>query len=1652
VRDVSVDTVKRRLFAVGEKSAAVGDTQLFLIDFTDPRQTFAADVDLDTLDDRIIWTSGSQANGVEADADRGVLYATTDRGLDVWLYETCCDLGVDTAQSLPDRPAGSRGPLLVKERDALKQGIAAGLHAAQAACAGFIGSGISMLEQGSGACLWKADPEAACSDNYQPGVSDHDFEVFVPPSMLIPSGGGPSTAACIVDQLTAQFIDPATQQPKTIVLPGGAKVTFEDITFFPVSRDEFEAAQLNILPPASGGSDPTGDMGLGRQQLLLKWLLEGEYVSVPGFSLAGLSLDTILDRLKTQTRIPALEGYEWSVLQEAALAKARAYLRVRGSSSPTSTMHEFFVKQMHDVGKAGIRASLARMVADTRANAVVLDITRQKYADDGCIVASPLLSSPVDWPAKSCTSFEEYVASAAARTLLATPPITVFTAAQVRDVVYRFFKVKSDLETIATDAAADAFVATTAGFIQQAKLVTEPVYTAALPADPQAPQRQANMTDAASKLVTLLAGAKVHIKPHVFNRGFRAASGIEVKYFVQPAGAGSTPTERRSVTIDLAGGDDRHLDFERNADGTLVLDTAGKAQPLFVLGPVDQRLVPGQTGHVAFTIDLPGRVMKEADRQNNFDGYFYYTLPLTGGLPSPPSTAAKVPLPLPDPNVLDPDAACGDLPPLRITQQILRSSGEILSGVATVGLGEVLTIRLTVENLAGVVQTGATACSALANACFSTGAIAPGASWVRDIPYTVPATGAISDSVATLVSESAGVLTAPPIRLIASCELYQVLPLDPNPNPADASIGRGGTALRYFRVVNRRNGTPLANATVTLDLKGTDPSGAVGLFPLTATTNAQGLLVSSGQPRLAIPFTGGPSAYPDGSQFELRVGAVNGVAPVCDTTEIAALKVVDLEYSQSFSRGSSVEGSIGLVAGVEGSIEGGLEVERTDKVTPTGVVPKELEVERALKLSGKAGVEFSLFSFSGRAGIVKASAELEVGTDTTRSTEWKTKWGFTYPLDPSANCNLADLTLTGLWGVHPLFTRVVDLIRATPCVALDRYLKSSGTTFGREAEASASFSLKFDEPFSKQRPEPGDPAKDGVALSFGASGSSGYSVETAHEMNYVFDPAAGLPNPTGAKEEYKAKGGFDWNASVGVSEAEIEADPVLTPAQKAEEKLKSSLEFEKIKQGLKVTASGTTAETFGMAFEWDYTQSGLTWPDPSSITVTYAGPKTSGLKVDTSGVSNDLTGPANGQRSYKFDDRDDIGFLVANFPNIQAIRESNVGAGLVRQLTLQPTALQTDVGKFLASLSKVSPSYTNVETRAVSQEFPIGLEGKLLGLKLGLGFGLKAEGKVKYTTERGVMRGGESYPLEKYDASLFPAPDLQIWRSVELTWDAILGSLASEFSDKQATVGGAGGTTTLRSDFTATLVIDNSREPVPFEAGLYSFRYEPRPADPAVDVRLLPSDTFGPEGAPHYGVGGFHQFWPADRSLAVATPLVIDYRDEEVAGFDESTLAIYLWNQDRQDWDYVGGTIDQTANTVTAFIRRLGLYTLGLQMPAGGVPFIFMDGGQSGVDENRVQRFQVITDTLTLNTGGPVPDGTVYTVRSVYPATGTTVPYGRILATDVDPVREGVQVASQNGSIAFDVEYPAPFGRYVPGRVVVYATRGTAAGDVVLTR
>ena len=139
----------------------------------------------------------------------------------------------------------------------------------------------------------------------------------------------------------------------------------------------------DISPPKNTDGDPTGDLAMGRQQLLLLWLLGGEYVEVPGYNVKGVPLPDILLKLQTQTGIARLEGYEWSNLQRFNLFKTMAFLRIAGASSATSAFHDFFIKQLHDAGKAGIRTVFARMVADPRTNGRWRDRSSRRCAARG---------------------------------------------------------------------------------------------------------------------------------------------------------------------------------------------------------------------------------------------------------------------------------------------------------------------------------------------------------------------------------------------------------------------------------------------------------------------------------------------------------------------------------------------------------------------------------------------------------------------------------------------------------------------------------------------------------------------------------------------------------------------------------------------------------------------------------------------------------------------------------------------------------------------------------------------------------------------------------------------------------------------------------------------------------------------------------------------------------------------------------------------------------------------------------------------------------------------------------------------------------------------------------------------------------------------
>jgi hypothetical protein len=284
-------------------------------------------------------------------------------------------------------------------------------------------SHVSILEQGSGTCLWQTDSCALCEEVYSPSESDHDYEVLLrvfvsgvpagftadPHSSQHRQGDWYFKAPVLVGnqwQYTrpggGALVRPGSEPPLTpgdiitsrmktnVFLLGYAQpdpalgIThplLPDISFFPVRYDHFTNAVLDLEPPqttANSGDDPIGDAGLGRQLLLLKWVLEGVYVPVPNLPIdPGYDLDTVFNLMRSrgEAGIPVLEGYEWSQLQLHAALDSGLMLRVNDPRAPVNPelanrdfLYNLKRKQIKRAGKTAIRAALAQLAGSDEAD------------------------------------------------------------------------------------------------------------------------------------------------------------------------------------------------------------------------------------------------------------------------------------------------------------------------------------------------------------------------------------------------------------------------------------------------------------------------------------------------------------------------------------------------------------------------------------------------------------------------------------------------------------------------------------------------------------------------------------------------------------------------------------------------------------------------------------------------------------------------------------------------------------------------------------------------------------------------------------------------------------------------------------------------------------------------------------------------------------------------------------------------------------------------------------------------------------------------------------------------------------------------------------------------------------------------------------
>ncbi len=408
--------------------------------------TTLVDANHDGHDDRVLRIFPKpdiMLSRLKVDLATGIAY-TTGENTGPELIQVC-NVCNELALDFRPHPSAVRGRTLEQERDA----VAAIVADARVRIARLLGPHVLFyfLEQGSGSCLWaEGDLAANCArTGFELGTSDHDIEVMVP-----------------------QFYAEAAQHAINNLLTDVRQATpppVDDLNMFVVPREAFENAILPVTTPINlQGSDPAGDLGMGRQQLLLLWLLTGEYAD------AGLNpnLDSLLETLQTTSGIPAFEGYERVLLEKFNFYRTGAMLRIKGaceSSGTPVTLSDAAAatliditnpgrnfdgpnvvslqcqKELHSVAKAAVRAAMGRLAGHSLGSLLLLDVTRERFRSaTGCLTG---VDNPLEPPEalalyspKPCGSFEEFIASTAVRSAQ-----HIFTPNQIRQIV-RFACVK----------------------------------------------------------------------------------------------------------------------------------------------------------------------------------------------------------------------------------------------------------------------------------------------------------------------------------------------------------------------------------------------------------------------------------------------------------------------------------------------------------------------------------------------------------------------------------------------------------------------------------------------------------------------------------------------------------------------------------------------------------------------------------------------------------------------------------------------------------------------------------------------------------------------------------------------------------------------------------------------------------------------------------------------------------------------------------------------------------------------------------------------------------------------------------------------------------------------------------------------------------
>ncbi len=1652
--------------ALGVNENIAGD-YLLVLDVSQPFNA-SSDIDKDGWDDRFIGKIPiTLANdlgpvylqGFRLDTKRGLIYAGIyaggKEGLGIIKVRDCPDVGVDFKTG-----PGSEPVPIKAEKYALQQVIRNGLAEAQSAC-DIDPITLTMIEQGSGSCIWND----SCGSNYQPGISDHDFEVFFPPDV------SEESQQCVIDALYKQVT--TIQSDPIPVSAYGYKVLFKDITFYPMDRYSFESAKLDLNRPAGTQGDTIGDMGLGRQQLLLKWLIEGRYVDVPGLDLKGIPFSAILEKLKDPmdmdqdgedeepSHIQRLEGYEWARLQEAMIYKSGALIRVKGASAPGTTLHKIFTKELHTVAKAAIRAVLARIIANDAGNALAVNF---EYGMPPCVDAGSSYD-PFSWNNVECESFSHYITSLAARMVRDFPDENLFTPEEISDKITKFYKVKAgkddEDDKIDTEEEAIDFIRGAFTFIADVGTQTKSIYNQTIGFDPRAAKRIDNMAFAENQITNYKKNGKKHIIPRFFNNSTIVMdSELQIRIYKD-----NQEMENRDIWINA--GDYIHLDTQKDPppdnDDPEVLLTPRKNIPVFSLG-LDQTDTD-QNGWVSIFVDIPNHNIQERYRENNWKNLFYYVLdpdsPLVPSTPSEPKPEDIFGPPDTDYLASEPACTCEPQePPISVVQSVNNESDPdkiIPIYIKSDGTENCFTIEVNIENssttnIKNVTVSGSYADKDIPGVqpidiipagetesleiqyCSDDpeGTTINGYIWINYEYEEIGVTG----TTTLLGTQLANFLT-----LDFRCP-YAVIPLDPNPNPevsvVDADIGH---FCRHYQVVNMADGgSPVAGAVLAVTLESgdncrlmatvyTDENGYVETNATNLNydgTPAGGNTVKGLCISLMSEFSQCAAMdYTDPIYGVLDLIKVGDKMVNCSEKIDFAAKVETLKFEESLKTGSSsdIEASI-LFLGGSLKDSASMEFKLQGQSVGENRIADLISVVRRTHFGGDFGIKGELAKLEIKSPGVSVEA---VAGQAEAKLEGDVTWGdqYDFPTDDLSTNEGLKLIAGGLMmkslvkdGRPGIVSRyILQQIEN----AISEFPERKVSEFWGYA-ASPSIGAKLFE----VKASAGNVIKAGMGVSATAEAKGAIRMESEDFIN--------KPKEIRTMEflgSFDAKAGLDAFIGSGGSSGEISLDIVA-------EKFRLDLITGEFSRGMKLVLILDQADGH----------------IPVKLEITPLGKKGFGfMKTD----NNELTDLGQGGQStltYSVTDQETIMKLARTVLAYSGLLTPEVraraGGESVPEVAFGPSAMWDKLLE-IVTMIRENAEYRVTREEGQSIERAFEFSAKIAGTGGGIKEKLKTDKSFSFELESGVWKGGHRYMLQQYPWVL---GQQNFYGELEKAFTGIEDEIVNRFRDNFDTYFHAvekfyddvKGIWINRTQGSAELAFTNETDfNSVFGPLSIDFQSISGPLDP---YYYAPGDIKGSGDKPHYGIGGFHEYFPTGHTLSTPATMTIDYDNEEIVNMDEDTLAIYSWNYDNQEWDYVDGTHDAENNTITIDITELGVYTIGPAMPAGRIQWA--DKQIQMLGENTI--LTLTSEPLVMNNGDPVPDGIIFHATSLLPfmdATGNVIPFGTVVSQDWEPMMEGVQVISENGVIRVVIEYPNEIA--LSAKVVVFSDIGTTMGDEVIS-